>query len=111
MTVSASISHLLMHRRPDAVARLISPRIITTLDCLTGRPFAHVLKERLERCPPSVADDDAPRTVPPEPFIILVMASLNQSVPDTIGAAYGAPAILTMLRGAGLHIIDPLASA
>ncbi len=84
---SIGVSHLLLSRRPAAVARLVVPVVVDPVDLMfLRRTWPHVGKEVLERVHPTVANRDATATVAAPSFVIRVFASTFKASPDGIFA-------------------------
>src|ERR1700731_4426694 len=76
-----SVVSLFFYSRPLAVRRFVVSIVVDSLNGHTFRPRPHIFHKRQKATPPTVADLNAPSSVPRVAFIVRVSASRNHRVP------------------------------
>lgn len=87
-----SVLRLFQACRPTTVTRFIVPVVVNAIDRQSWqRPPSNVFYKRNEIMPPTLANHDTAPTVVAIPWVIDVLATLNQLGPDLIFLGAGIP--------------------
>lgn len=96
-----SVLCLFLHGRPPAIARLIVPVVIDTVNRLALGPFAHIGKEVAEVTSPSLAHGDSSAAVARIRLVVRPVTATKHRAVAAIGRGLCVRSLVAMLRDSG----------
>lgn len=95
----SAIIGLFLHCSPSAIRRFVVPVVVHSFNRQSSRFSPHVIKEKLERLSPSLADSYSPVAVVLIVLILLVVASIFHARPCLIFWTGDGSSFVTVAQG------------
>lgn len=85
--IASSVSGLVNVSRPNTISGLIVSIVVNALNRIALFPWSHVIKKFLKRFPPRLVHANFSPAITVKAFVLLSVASINNTSPTNVGAS------------------------